>query len=190
MSGRSRSVAAEWRVLLVSDTHGEVDARIAELARQSDVVVHAGDIGDAEVLKRLRPSAGKIYAVRGNNDTPQKWASGGRPILRMLPEEAVIELPGGTLIATHGDRIRPASRRHARLRRLYPSARAVVYGHTHHAVCDRGALPWVLNPGAAGRVRTYGGPSCLLLSADPRGWTVRLLRFGRPETIDCPLGTV
>jgi hypothetical protein len=178
MPSPSRTIASRWRVLLVSDTHGHVDARIAELARQTDAVVHAGDIGDAEVLESLRPPGGRIYAVRGNNDTPQKWASGGRAVLRGLSDEVVIELPGGTLIAVHGDRVQPASQRHERLRRLYPGARAVVYGHTHRAVCDRGSTPWVLNPGAGGRVRTLGGPSCLLLSADRRGWSVRLVRFG------------
>lgn len=175
---RSGSVEAECAVLLVSDTHGHIDPRIAGLAVQSDVVVHAGDIGDAQVLKHLRPSGGRIYAVRGNNDTPQKWASGGRGVLRTLPEEVVLDLPGGTLVVIHGDRSQPASQRHERLRRLYSGARAVVYGHTHRAVCDRGTLPWVLNPGAAGRVRTFGGPSCLVLTANPRIWSVRLVRFG------------
>lgn len=177
MSGRPKSVDAGWRVLLVADTHGQVDPRIAELARQADVVVHAGDIGAAQVLQTLHPPAGKIYAVRGNNDTPQNWASRGRAILRTLPQEVAIGLPGGVLVVTHGDRVQPASRRHERLRRLYPDARAIVYGHTHHAVCDRGVSPWVLNPGAAGEVRTFGGPSCLLLSVNRRRWTVRLLRF-------------
>lgn len=174
---RSGSVKAGCRVLLVSDTHGHIDARIVELATRSDVVVHAGDIGDAQVLESLRPPGGRIYAVRGNNDTPQKWASGSA-VLRTLSEEAVLDLPGGTLIAIHGDRLQPASQRHERLRRLYPDARAVVYGHTHRVVCDRGTLPWVLNPGAAGRVRTFGGPSCLVLTAKPRAWSVRLVRFG------------
>jgi hypothetical protein len=179
MTGRSKNIAAEWRVLLVSDTHGEVDARIAQLAMQFDVVVHAGDIGDAQVLKCLRPPAGKIYAVRGNNDTPQKWGSGACALLRTLPDEVTIDLPGGTLIATHGDRVQLAAQRHERLRCLYPHAKAIVYGHTHKIACDQSARPWVLNPGAAGRTRTYGGPSCLVVEAGPRAWRVRTLRFAR-----------
>lgn len=179
MAGRSKNVAPEWRVLLVSDTHGEVDARIAQLAMRSHVVVHAGDIGDAQVLKCLRPPAGQIHAVRGNNDTPQRWGIGARALLRTLPDEVTVDLPGGTLIATHGDRVQPAAQRHERLRRLYPDAKAIVYGHTHRIVCDRNALPWVLNPGAAGRTRTYGGPSCLVVEAGSEGWRVRALRFPR-----------
>ncbi|MFM1890995.1 MAG: hypothetical protein RLZ44_72, partial [Pseudomonadota bacterium] len=42
------------------------------------------------------------------------------------------------------------------------------------------AIPWVLNPGAAGRSRTFGGPSCLLLHAGARVWRVETHRFPPP----------
>lgn len=176
MSSRSRNAKRPQRVLLVSDTHGHVDPRIADLAASCDFVVHAGDVGAQEVIESLRPASGRVYAVRGNNDTPQKWTS-GRAALRMLPEEVMLDLHAGTMVATHGDQLRPASRRHERLRALYPHARAVVYGHTHRLICDQSAVPWILNPGAAGRTRTYGGPSCLLVEAGSRGWRVKALHF-------------
>jgi uncharacterized protein len=69
--------------------------------------------------------------------------------------------------------------RHARLRAAYPSARAIVYGHSHRLVVDDALTPWVLNPGAAGRARTYGGPSCLVLEANVRSWHVEIHRFAR-----------
>ena len=56
-------------------------------------------------------------------------------------------------------------------------ARAVVYGHTHRLLCDQLEEPWVLNPGAAGQVRTFGGPSCLVLHAEPLAWHVESIRF-------------
>ncbi len=173
----TESAPTRLRVLLVSDTHGQVDRRIAQLAVNCDLVVHAGDIGGSRVLELLRPASEKIFAVRGNNDTPQKWSFGERSALRALPECLVVDLPGGVLIATHGDQIKPASGRHERLRHLYPDARAVVYGHTHRAVHDRSARPWILNPGAAGCARTFGGPSCLILEAGVSCWRVRMLRF-------------
>jgi predicted phosphodiesterase len=114
--------------------------------------------------------------VRGNNDCPDKWPAGDRDRLAALPPTLEIELPGGLLAAVHGDRL-PARDRHLRLRRLFPRASAVVYGHSHRLVLDLDERPWVLNPGAGGRSRTFGGPSCLVLSAEPGGWTVRSLRF-------------
>lgn len=169
------------RLALVSDTHGFVDPRIAEFAGDCDAVVHAGDIGNRSVLDLLRPRRRRVFAVRGNNDTPQRWPRGERAFLRGVPRHVEISLPGGTLIVVHGDRALPASTRHERLRRTYPDARAVVYGHTHRAVCDRTARPWILNPGAAGRARTFGGPSCIVLEAGTDAWRIRLLRVTAPR---------
>ncbi len=164
------------RVLLVSDTHGQLDARIAALALRCDVVVHAGDVGNAAVLETLRAGGANVIAIRGNNDVASKWPRGERAALDALEDEAGIDLPGGKLIAVHGDRYPPATR-HARLRRDYPDARAVVYGHSHRLVVDDTATPWILNPGAAGRARTYGGPGCLLLEARSKDWRIEPHRF-------------
>lgn len=156
------------RVAIVADTHGFLDPRVEQVVAACDVAVHCGDIGDG-VLPRLQPGTGTVVAVRGNNDAPATEAG---PLAR----EALLDLPGGTLVVVHGDRL-PASRRHAGLRRAYPHARVVVYGHSHRLLCDRAQRPWVANPGAAGRRRTYGGPSCLVLVAGPDGWRVRTRRF-------------
>jgi putative phosphoesterase len=140
--------------------------------------VHAGDVGNATVLDALRAGGANVIAVRGNNDVPSKWPRDERRTLETLDDEARIALPGGTLIATHGDRFTPATR-HARLRAAFADARAVVYGHSHRLVVDETATPWILNPGAAGRARTYGGPSCLVLEARVRVWRVESHRFER-----------
>ena len=170
--------AGAARVLLLADTHGVLDARIAVLARECDVVVHAGDVGNAEVIETLRAGGARVIAVRGNNDVPSKWPGGDRRALEALDDTARVELPGGLLIATHGDRYAPSTR-HARLRAAFPDAQAVIYGHSHRLVVDDNALPWILNPGAAGRARTYGGPSCLVLEATARAWRIEPRRFAR-----------
>ena len=156
------------RVLLLSDTHGALDRRIAERARVSDLVVHAGDVGSATVLATLRALCPRVIAVRGNNDVASKWAVAERTAMAALVEQAQVDLPGGGLVVVHGDR---------RLREAFPSARAVVYGHSHRLSVDDGERPWVLNPGAAGHARTFGGPSCLELVATARRWRVESLRF-------------
>jgi putative phosphoesterase len=165
-------------VLLLADTHGFVDARIAALARACDVVVHAGDVGNAAVLDALGAGGASVIAVRGNNDVPSKWPRDDGRVLSGLGEIARVALPGGMLIATHGDRYSP-SIRHARLRAAFSDARAVVYGHSHRLIVDDGETPWILNPGAAGRARAHGGPSCLVLEASARAWRVEAVRFDR-----------
>ncbi len=165
------------RVALVSDTHGVLDARVAEIVAGCDLAVHAGDIGTPHILAELQPKSGRVIAVRGNNDTPNQWPRGSEAWLLDLPEVVQLELPGGLLVVEHGHRVLPAAQRHARLREYYPQARAVVYGHTHRLVVDDAAMPWVLNPGAAGRVRTYGAPSCLVLNAGMEHWSMDIHAF-------------
>jgi hypothetical protein len=164
------------RVAIVADTHGRLDPRIEALVAGCDLAVHGGDVGCAEILARLRPRSGRVEAVLGNNDVAHKWPEADRPVLAGLPDQLALDLPGGRLVVVHGHRT-AAKDRHARLRRQHPGARAVVYGHSHRLTVDRDALPWILNPGAAGRARTYGGPSCLILEASARGWDIESHRF-------------
>ena len=167
---------AELSVAIVSDTHGQLDPRIAELVTECDIAVHGDDIGNARVLAALTPRSGRVGAVLGNTDVARKGPAGDQHLLERLPLEWSEELPGGRLVVVHGHRT-PAKDRHLRLRRRYPDARAIVYGHSHRLVLDQDAEPWVLNPGAAGRERTFGGPSCLVLTATPQRWSVAVHRF-------------
>lgn len=171
---------APLRVAILSDTHGCLDARVAAEVRRCELAVHAGDVGGGEVLDAMQPTQGRIVAVRGNNDTPEKWRCEEDELLHRLPREATLELPGGVLVVVHGDEAGRPAGRHARLRARYPWARAVVYGHSHRFVCDRSGRPWVINPGAAGRARTYGGPSCIVLTATTSRWRLLVRRFQGP----------
>ncbi len=163
------------RVLLLSDTHGALDARIADLAQGCELAVHAGDVGASAVLDALAAAAGRVLAVRGNNDVPGKWR-GALADLAALPEVLDIPLPGGRLVVTHGHR-QSAGQRHARLRATYADARVVLYGHSHRSGLDLGGPVWVVNPGAAGRARTFGGASCMILEAAETDWRIAVHRF-------------
>lgn len=183
MVGRRAKVAriscnfgrTDVRVLLLSDTHGTLNEQIAELSASCDIACHAGDIGNSDVLGRLRPRK-SLYAVAGNNDTADKWPASQLAARDRLEDTRQIELPGGVLVLSHGHQL-PAKDRHRRLRALYPNARAIVYGHSHKLAIDQESTPWVLNPGAAGRARTFGGPSCLILLIESGNWRVECRRF-------------
>ena len=165
------------RIALLSDTHNAVDRRIAEVVESCDLAVHAGDIGSPKVLAQLLPKTGRVFAVRGNNDTPDQWPRGTESSLRLLPDALSIDVPGGVLVVVHGHRARPASGRHQILRERYPTARGIVYGHTHRLLVDVDSQPWVLNPGAAGHTRNQGTPSCLVLTATADAWRVDIHAF-------------
>jgi uncharacterized protein len=89
-----------------------------------------------------------------------------------------LPLPGGRLAVIHGHQTL-ARGRHERLRRRFPQVRALVYGHSHRLVLDQAALPWIINPGAAGGERNHGGPSCLVLVATIDDWVIETHRIRR-----------
>jgi putative phosphoesterase len=122
------------RVGVISDTHGLFRPEAAAFLRGSDLLIHAGDIGDAEILKDLA-SIAPLTAVRGNNDKG-RWAESIR-------ETEVLRVDDVLIYVIHDL---------AQLD-LDPAAagfRVVVSGHSHRpAVEERGGVLY-LNPGSAG----------------------------------------
>ncbi len=142
-------------IAILSDSHGEIHPQIVELINNCDFAVHAGDIIDESILQYLTPRQ-KLIAVQGNND----------PHMLFLKEVESLDLPGGTLVIEHGHKHGHYQPCHDSLRRTYPDAKAVVYGHTHVQTIDDDTKPWIINPGASGGVRNQGGPRCLTLTID------------------------
>ncbi len=173
----SRLTREKLRIAVISDTHGLVDARILEVVSTCNLVIHAGDIGAASVIQALEPIDGQIFAVVGNNDIASKWPSSDLRILESLPFSYEILLPCGTIAVEHGHRVLDASRYHEILRQQYSDCQVVIYGHTHIRVIDDQMLPWVINPGAAGRTRTRGGPSCCVIEINEKTWSIEEIVF-------------
>ena len=158
-------------IALVADTHGKLADVVSGRLQAADLIIHAGDVGNAAVLQALAVDA-PVLAVTGNNDVPEKWPQTDADVLADLPEIIEIMLAGGALVVVHGHQWLRAADRHDRLRKRWPHARCIVYGHSHCRVVDQDAVPWVLNPGAAGRARTLGGAGWLGLSISIDGWRV------------------
>ena len=132
------------RLALVSDTHLPRGARrlpeacVARL-RAADLVIHAGDLVREEVLDALEALGPPVRAVHGNVDEPALQAR--------LPAELVLDLDGVRLAIVHD--AGPARGRAARMRRRFPDAHAVVFGHSHiplHEVAEDGLV--LFNPGS------------------------------------------
>ena len=167
------------KVGILSDTHGFLDQRIADVIRDCDYAIHAGDIMGAHILEQLKPRL-DVIAVAGNNDHPSIWNEQEADIVSALPKVTDLELPGGTIRIEHGHRL-GGFPDHDQLRWDHAEVRLVVYGHTHKRIIDQQAAPWIVNPGAAGRERTKGGPSCLILTADEAEWTFEAIVFSDTE---------
>ena len=134
------------KALLLADTHlhagqgQKLTALLGDRLRVAAAILHAGDITDASVLADLSPFA-PVHAVLGNND---------RGIA--LPERRVVELAGCQVAMVHDSGV--GAGRSARLRRWFPDADVVVFGHSHlpwHEtnVREDGHVQHHVNPGSA-----------------------------------------
>ncbi len=160
---------------ILSDSHGFLDPRIAQVVNQCNYIIHAGDIFNAQVLEQLKPSI-KLLAVAGNNDYSDFWKAEEADIVKALPDTAELHIPGGLIRIEHGHRLGNHPE-HDQLRNDHADAKLIVYGHTHHRIIDQKTEPWVVNPGASGKIRTHGGPSCLVLYASEAEWKIETTLF-------------
>jgi len=131
-------------IAIISDTHlprGRrrlPDSCVSRL-RAADLIVHAGDLIAISVLEELR-SYGEVVGVHGNVDDVDVRAA--------LPEAAKLTAPGGIEIAIVHD-AGPARGRLDRLRRRFPDAHAVIFGHSHIPLHERAADGFqIFNPGS------------------------------------------
>jgi len=119
---------------VISDTHGLLRPEAVELLRGSEHIIHAGDIGAAEIIPELEKIA-PVTAIRGNVDT-QEWARG-------FAETEVVVLGGLHIYVIHD----------ANALDLNPKAAdfaAVISGHSHKPKQEVQDGVLYFNPGSAG----------------------------------------
>ena len=159
-------------IAVISDTHAHLDPRIIEIIQECDIAIHAGDICGSDILELMNPKSGKIYAVTGNND-PYCHLSNNQ-----LPEVLSFDVFGEKITIEHGHEHGHHLPDHDSLRSAYPDSKIIIYGHTHKKIIDQSRTPWIVNPGAAGKTRTNGGPSCLVITCrKDKEWEIKKYRF-------------
>ena len=130
-------------VVVLSDTHirrgssRRLADSVYDALDHADAVLHGGDVVTEDLIHELSGFA-PVYAVLGNND----HELGG-----VLPETRVLDLEGVRVAMIHDSG--PTRGREGRLRRRFPDADLVVYGHSHAPVDSVGIEGQrLLNPGS------------------------------------------
>ncbi|QDY07513.1 metallophosphoesterase [Micromonospora sp. HM134] len=132
------------RLLMIADTHlprraRELPDEVWTAVDAADVVLHAGDWVEVDLLDRLAERARRLVGVYGNNDGPDLRAR--------LPEVAEVELAGLRVAVVH--ETGPKTGREQRCAARFPDRDLLVFGHSH--------IPWdsvapgglrLLNPGS------------------------------------------
>jgi putative phosphoesterase len=130
-------------IAVLSDTHlprgaRRIPERCLEVVRGADLAIHAGDFVAESVLDELRSLGPPIVAVHGNVDC--------EGLRRALPRETVVDAEGASIAVVHDGG--PSRGRAERLRRLFPEADAVVFGHSHLPLHETHGGVQIFNPGS------------------------------------------
>jgi putative phosphoesterase len=140
------------RVVVLADTHLRDGRRLPDAVYErlgrAEVVLHAGDVVSDELLDELE-GFGELHVVRGNNDGA---------VRRALPETWAAELEGVRVAMVHDSGATKG--RGGRMRRRFPDADLVVYGHSHlpdDSMSDAGQR--LFNPGSPTQRRRAPTPS-------------------------------
>lgn len=136
----------------------DLPPQVWQAVDEADVVIHAGDWVEPELLDALEKRSRRLVACWGNND--------GDELRRRLPERADVELGGLRFTVTH--ETGGAAGREARMAKAYPDTDVLVFGHSH--------IPWdttaegglrLLNPGSPTDRRRQ--PHCTYMTATATG---------------------
>jgi putative phosphoesterase len=152
------------KIVAISDTHAprrwkSCPPRVAAHLRGADLILHAGDVCTVSVLDELAEYA-PVHAVLGNNDGPDVAAWGA-------PETLSLDL-GGLRVAVIHDSGASAGRLR-RMRRRFPDADLVVFGHSHIPLDESDGGLRIFNPGSpTDRRRQPHGTIGLLTVAEGR----------------------
>jgi len=122
------------KIGVISDTHGLLRPQAVSALADVDHILHAGDIGDLQILENLRRIA-PVTAIRGNVDTHRSF--------RHLPETEAVKLAGRIFYLIHD----------VKQLDLVPAVAgfsAVISGHSHKPLIEWNKGVLFFNPGSAG----------------------------------------
>src|SRR3954449_2089819 len=109
-----------------------------ENLRSADAILHAGDIAELSVLEALEGLGPPVHAVRGHVDSPALQAR--------LPLTTIVDAAGARIALIHD--AGPSPGRLGRMRRRFPEAQAVVFGHSHIPLHEQRDGFAIFNPGS------------------------------------------
>ena len=173
-------------IVAISDTHAprrwkSCPPAVAAHLRGADLILHAGDVCTASVLDELAAYA-PVRAVLGNNDAPDvaAWGAGAGAGVGDgegdggVPETLSLDLDGLRVAMIHDSGA--ATGRLRRMRRRFPDADLVVFGHSHIPLDESGDGLRIFNPGSpTDRRRMPQGTIGLLTVAEGRLTQARIV---------------
>ena len=132
------------KILLISDTHGYFDETILKYVKDSDITIHAGDVGNEKLINTIRKHT-VFIGVYGNIDD--------RLIRSTLKENEIINIENHKFLITHIAGICPNYNKKVKKLISDEKPNILIYGHSHllKIEFDKKNQLTAINPGAAGK---------------------------------------
>ena len=164
---------AAVRIGVISDTHGFLDPTVLEVFADVVTIIHAGDIGDPDILNRLE-SVAPVVAVAGNVEPDE--------LAERLPREAAGMVAGVSYAVGHKSKRLPKRLAAGELGDGVAGGPPdlVVFGHDHAP-----SVAWVdgtlqLDPGSAtAPYEEDDGPTVAIIEVGSTGLAVRFFPLER-----------
>ena len=125
---------------VLSDTHSLLlPPKLLEGLKQTDLIVHAGDVCDASVLavlKKIRP----VKAVQGNMDEPA--------LKKKLPLKELFEVEGVKVGVYHGHGPARDALSNVKEQFKHDQVDVVIFGHSHQPLNEKVGTVLYFNPGS------------------------------------------
>ena len=155
-------------VAVIADTHLPRGTRRLPVdhLQHADAILHAGDFMELSVLHELQALGKPVHAVRGNVDSHE--------LIVRLPLQRTVRFGDVRIGMVHD--AGPAKGRLERMRRRFPDADAVVFGHSHIPLHERDASGFqIFNPGSPTDRRRQPRHTLGLAHSDGRTLTFELI---------------
>lgn len=161
------SASTPVRIGVISDTHGRLDEEVLSLFAGVSRIIHAGDIGNEDLIWELEKIA-PVIAVRGNIDADTMC----------FPNERMAVIEGRTFYVRH--QFATVEKMSAAQQRVIEQRMpdVVVFGHSHQAYAGQWRGTLLFNPGSAGPKRFNLPRSVGLLELQAEHITSRIIELG------------
>jgi len=152
------------KTAIISDTHNLLRPEAVAALQGCDRIIHAGDIGNPDILARLAEIA-PVHAVRGNNDLNSSWAN-------EIPDLLTFTLNGWQTLLVHDIADVP--------RNFDPGVKLIITGHSHKPLIEWRGDRLYVNPGSAGPRRFKLPVTLAILEIQPDTIEPRLISLLDP----------
>ena len=170
------------KIAIIADTHNDISNFLIMLQEEEfDYIIHLGDeYSDVDKIKEVCPNI-EIFYIAGNHDI--SW---------LEPKEAIFEICGVRMYATHGDRLNVKFNHDeiiARAKEL--NASIALYGHSHIQKCIKKDGIIVVNPGSLSESRDKNiSGSYVIMKIDEEKITFECKWFEYEEIVGVEINTV